>query len=453
MTYYTLTATRPAGTKGRFNTRLAGLFLNVRQRLAGRFMRNVGWLAGAQLASRVLRLFSTVIVARLLLPADFGMVAIVLAASEFVQMFYRQGTGAKLIQAHADDVEPLAKTAYWMNWLQCSTLFVLQCLIAFPLSRVYDNPDLVLPLCVMALSYLMLPNGLVHSALNIRANRLHVSATAETLQTAADVVLTVILALQGLGFWALVIPKVLVTPIWIIVHYRAQDWQRPRIFTFDRWREIFHFSLKLVGVEILATLRNNMDYLLVGYFLGIQALGVYFFAFNAGLGISLSLIRAFGTALFPHLCAANNSQDELRRNFRSGLKIMAWITLPLVLCQAVLAPWYLPIVFGAHWLDAGALPVLILICLSALPRPFAEAAAQLLRTVDKTEFELRWNIALTLMLLAGVLAGVHWGVNGVATAVLLVHLILLPLFIYQAINVALGERLRYDSNKQCATTD
>ncbi|MCB1716942.1 MAG: oligosaccharide flippase family protein, partial [Candidatus Competibacteraceae bacterium] len=100
--------------------------------LNDRFLRNIGWLGSAQLANRVLRLCATIIVARLLLPEDYGLAALVLASHEFIQMFCRQGTGPRLVQARDDELPQLAQTAYWLNWIQCGGLFLLQCLIALP---------------------------------------------------------------------------------------------------------------------------------------------------------------------------------------------------------------------------------------------------------------------------------------------------------------------------------
>ena len=249
----------------------------------------------------------------------------------------------------------------------------------------------------------------------------------KTLQTLADMLLTLVLVLSGWGFWALILPKVLVVPVWAFINRRAQDW-RPGSFTLQHWRAIVGFSLQLTGVEILATLRNNLDYLLVGYFLGVEALGVYFFAFNAGLGISLGLISACSNALFPHLCDANHDAAELRQRFTRGLRTIALIAVPLVLLQASAAPFYLPLVFGQHWVDANALPILILICLSALPRPFAEAASQLLRALGQPRLDLFANAAFTVLLTIALLIGVQWGSIGVAAAVLLTHWLIQPLF-------------------------
>ena len=124
--------------------------------------------------------------------------------------------------------------------------------------------------------------------------------------------------------------------------------------------------------------------------MSIEALGIYYFAFNAGLGISLGIITSIKSALLPHLCNARDNLSQFRSRYFSSLKTIALVIVPMVLLQSSLAPIYLPIVFGDKWINA--IPVLMLICLSAIPRPFADSASQLLLAVDKPEIDLIWNV-------------------------------------------------------------
>ena len=391
-------------------------------------LRNAGWLGSAELVCRILRLLTTVAVARLLLPEDYGLAAMAITANECVQMLSRHGVFSRLVQAPAADLPWLTRTAYWLNWLQGAVLAVFQLLLAVAIGYLYQQPTLILPIALLGLSHLLLPIGLVQAALTVRDNRLNISAQAETLQCAADVALTLTLALAGYGFWALVIPKVVVVPVWTAVFRYHQCWRISGRPTLHGWRSILRFSLPVTGVEVLTTLRQYGDYLLVGYALGSEALGIYYFAFNAGLGISLSLIGALNRAFFPHLCHYSDRPEQLHRQFHHGLRLIALITVPLIVLQTATAPWLVPLIFGQQWLEAGALPVLMLICLSALPRPFAEAVSQLLRAVGRPGLELYAGLVMTVLLLTAVAIALPWGITGVALAVMLVHWLVLPVF-------------------------
>ncbi|MBC8123121.1 MAG: lipopolysaccharide biosynthesis protein [Gemmatimonadaceae bacterium] len=405
-----------------------GLLEWLQKKLSDRFIRNVGWLGAAQLSNRVFRLAATVVLARWLSPSDYGLAAVVLTTNEFLTVFTRSGIGSKIIQASAEDLDELCDTAYWLNWILCGSLFVLQCLLAVPIGWFYGKSEIALPIGVMAVVYLLVPLGYIQAMLLMRENRLKITAITNAAQLSCDCVLTIVFALLGMGLWALILPKVLVAPIWVIINYANHPWRAPRRFTLKRWPEIVAFARNILGVELLTTLRGNIDYLIVGRVLGVEALGVYYFAFNAGLGISLGVISAFSSALYPHLCAVNTDPEQLKVRFFSGLKTIALVAVPLVLLQSSLAPIYVPIIFGEKWVAAGAVPVLILVCLSALPRPFADAASQLLHAVNRTHLDLQWNLFFTLVLVAAIAVSTPWGIGGVALAVLVCHVLALPPF-------------------------
>jgi teichuronic acid exporter len=390
----------------------------VKGKFSSQFVQNLGWLSIAELIIRVSRLVTTVTLARFLLPYDYGLAALVLSTNEFIQVFTRSGIGAKLIQVDEERLESLTNAAYWLNWILCISLFIIQCLAAYPLALIYKDKEIILPICTIALVYLVIPTAYVQETLIHRENRMKVAAMVSSIQVSVDNVLTAILALAGLGMWAIVLPKVLVAPLWAILFNRFHPW-RPGKFSTVHWRELFQFGRNVVGIELLKTLRNNLDYLIVGALIGVKELGIYYFAFNAGLGISLSFINAINLSLYPHLCAARDNWEHFKQRYFSSFNTIATVIVPIVLLQSCLAPLYVPIVFGEKWITA--VPILILICLSALSRPFAGSASNLLLAVDKPNLDLAASCLFTLMFTLGLIVGSYWGVIGIAASVLISH--------------------------------
>ncbi len=385
------------------------------------FIRSLGAMGSAQLAMRVSRLATTVLLTRLLSPADFGLAAVVLTVYELVALFTRNGISAKVVQASPDELDRVAATAQNLTWVVCGALVLVQLAIAVPFARLYGDESLALPIALMALIYLATPLCNIQGAMLQREGRLNRIALAGGVQVVVDNILTAILAALGFGMWAIVLPKLLVAPIWVVYLRYGHAWRPSRQpgGAFAGWRPIASFSRHVLGVEILTTAQANVDNLIVGYCLGIEALGVYYFAFNAGLGITLGLVNSFGVAVYPHLAAVRSNRAALAARFRQSRQTLGFIVVPLVLAQTLLAPLYVPIIFGAKWHDA--IPVLMLICLSALPRPFASATSQLLKAVGRPDVELRWQLRLTLVLLPALLLGTQFGVLGVAAAVLAVQ--------------------------------
>jgi teichuronic acid exporter len=390
------------------------------------FLRNLSWLGLSGATIRITRLLTTIVLARFLTSYDYGLAAIVLTTNEFVRIFIRNGIGIRLIQAKEENIEDLAQSAYWLNWVLAASLFGIQCLVAAIVAWFYRDRELILPVCAMGVGLLFIPLASVQASLIQKENRFKIIALVETIQFSTDNILSLIFAVAGLGMWAIVLPKILVPPIWVYIILKNHPWRSNGKFVKNNWGELLSFGKNILGVELLNTLRSNLDYLIVGKFLSIEALGIYYFAFNAGLGISLGIIGSIKSALLPHLCAVRTNLTQFKTRYLSSLKTIALIIVPLVLLQSIFAPFYVPLVFGEKWIPA--IPVLILICLSAIPRPFADSASQLLLAVDKPRIDLIWNFLFTGLFVIGLLIGVHWQSIGVATAVLGIHAVCLPLF-------------------------
>lgn len=389
----------------------------LKQRLSNRFIRNIGWLGVAELVNRFFRLGTTFILARSFSPYDYGSIAIVYMIHSLAEVFTNKiGIGAKIIQTDEKSLEAVCNTAYWISWIICGAMFLLQILIAFPVSWFYQDKGLILPLCIVGLKYAMIPVFKVQAALIKRKNHLKIHALAGAIESFVSNSITIALALLGFGVWAVVIAMVVATAFRGTVYITNSSWKAPLSFQIERWREVTAFGSSMLGIGLLDRLRSNLDYFLVGSFLGVEALGLYFFAFNAGIGISQNVIGMLVTSLFPHLCEVRDNFQRLKSRYFSSLKAIAAITIPLVLLQSSLAPIYVPLVFGEQWQEA--IPILSIVCLSAIPMAFVLASSQLLNAIGKVRVTLMWNGVYTVMFAIAVFIAVRWGILWVAISVL-----------------------------------
>ncbi|MEM7726855.1 MAG: oligosaccharide flippase family protein [Cyanobacteria bacterium P01_A01_bin.45] len=421
--------------------------------ISNQFIRNLGWLGIAEFSYRFIRLGIVVVLARYLNEYDYTLGGIVLVVREFSLTFSNIGIGAKIIHAEEKNLQKLCNSAYWLNWLIFASLFIIQCFVAFPVAYFKETPELILPICVSGIAYLIWPITIIQKNLIQRENRFKIIAITDSILNPLAGLLSALFAFLGMGVWAFALPPVLVAPIEIFIYLRNHSWRSQTGFTTKYWREIWNFGRHILGVGLLKTFMNNLDYLVLFIFMSNQDFkdfsGGYFWAFNAGLGISLSLIKAINSAILPHLCSARTDLIYLQKRYFSTLKIIGMLIIPIVILQFSLAPIYVPIVFSSKWADE--IPLFMMICLSAIPRPFADAASQLLVAIGKPYLDLVWNCIFTgtyfLILLIGVnwktlystftnesvnnitsVFGVHWQLMGVAASVLLAHIVCLPIF-------------------------
>ncbi len=348
--------------------------------------------------------------------------AVIYTISDFFQVFtLRGGVGSKIIQADRKDLNAICTTAYWLNWIVCGSLFAIQCAIAMLLPYFSYDPHLTLPLCLLSFSYLVYPLFVIPLILLERENRLKSVAVCNVVASLFTNVLIATFVLLGLGIWAIVWAILLTAPVWVILTRKFHPWRPPLRFSLERWREVLSFGSNLLINDLLTKVRSNIDYLIVGKYLGVEALGMYYFAFNSGSGIALGILNTFMSPLYPYICAAKNDYWQFKQRYFSSLKKVSIILVPIVLLQASFAPIYVPIIFGQKW--TSAIPVLILICLSVIPAIYSWAALLLLNAIDKTQISLYISMTSTTVFIISILAVVRHGIIWVAAAVFLNSLI------------------------------
>ncbi|AQS38809.1 hypothetical protein Sps_03691 [Shewanella psychrophila] len=192
--------------------------------------------------------------------------------------------------------------------------------------------------------------------------------------------------------------------------------------------EMLHLGAHAGLYDLSIALRNNIDYLLVGYFLGLEVLGIYFFALTASLGLCTAIAPGYSSEIKPndhinrHSDRYISTQSEIRNRYWHSLSQVLKITVPIIVLQLVFAPFYLPFVYGEHWIEAGAFPIFILFSLCGLIRPYAIAASQLLVSIDMQRIDLKFNMGFTLLLALTIGFFSQWGLKEVALGVFLIQL-------------------------------
>ncbi len=399
----------------------------LKNALSNQFLQNVGWLGIAEIANRVFRLGTTVTLARIFSTQDYGLMAEIYIVNEFANILtLRGGIGAKIIQTDQQNLEEICRTSYWLNWLLCGSVFLLQCAVALGLFYFYDNAQLGLQLATIGLTYLMFPLYIVQAALIERENRLKINAACTSMQALISNIVTIGLAIAGLGTWAIVWAMVLSTPVWILISLWQHPWRPSRKFQTHHWREITNFGKNLLGIQLLSKTRSNIDYILVGQFLGVDALGLYYFAYNAGEGFTSAIVYKFMLPLFPYICAVRTQPDSFRKRYWKSFRAVLIVVTPIVLLQSLLAPIYVPIIFGERWVPA--IPILILVCLSVLPDTLSWISSTLLNAIDKTHFPLYFELVFVAIFSVAILSVVKFGILFVAITVLSCHLLAQPIF-------------------------
>lgn len=173
--------------------------------------------------------------------------------------------------------------------------------------------------------------------------------------------------------------------------------------------------------ECLRNGRNQIDLFILGRVLSPDLFGLYAFARNAGLGISLSLTQGFNTALLPKLCEAQRSGENLVKSYISALKTGMTFIAPIILLQAALAPIYVPLLFGKQWADASLL--ISCLCLSAIPRMVFESGSMFFRAGNDLRKENILAITFTSVFCVAIVFAAQWGALTVTMTMIALYLL------------------------------
>jgi PST family polysaccharide transporter len=385
----------------------------------GSLAHNLAAYGASEAAAKGSRLFVVVAIAHRMDPLQIGLAATALAAADILKALTENGAIQRIIAASDDALQSTCATAHRIFWAWCLGLFTLQSLVA--LGFWLGGADPIVPILILLLAgeYLFMPGGLVQAGLAMRAGKMRQTAAIAGSQVVISNMLSVGLALLWPSALVLILPRLLTAPYWLLAMRLLAPWRRDPSVPAAPIAPFIHFGWAILGVEVVKALRMQADKLIVGMLMGAEALGIYFMAFNAGLSIASSFSVAFATVLFPHLCAAQDRATALRQSI---VMSMAVIT-PIVLLQAALASYYVPLLLGQGWADHAE--VVSILCLAAIPSLLWTAAAGWLRTNNEPQKEFTVTAILTVALILNTVLMAPHGLTAIATGYTLVSFVIL----------------------------
>ncbi len=377
-------------------------------------VQNLLAYGASEVAAKASRLLVVVAVARTLDLEQIGMAAAALAAADILKSLTENGVGQRIIAAPEAELPQTCATAHRIFWIWCIGLFVAQSAIGVALYLSGGSLVLLTLILLLAGEYLFMPAGLVQTALAMRAGKLRQTAAISGAQIVAANLMSAVLALLWPSALALILPRLLTAPFWLIAMRRLHPWTLDLSDGRAPLRPFLSFGWAVLGVELVKALRLQADKLIIGTLLGAEALGPYFMAFNAGLGLATSFSTAFSTVLFPHLCASDNKDVALRQGYFLAMVLIS----PVVLLQAVLVPYYVPVLFGAGW--SGIEDIVSILCLVAIPTTLWSATAGWLRATGRAQQEFWVTAVMTAALMLNTVLLAPHGLASIALGYALV---------------------------------
>ncbi|MFA5944251.1 MAG: lipopolysaccharide biosynthesis protein [Candidatus Thermoplasmatota archaeon] len=354
-----------------------------------------------------------VLVARLLLPRDFGVFALASLAIAVLALLHNLGLATALVR-DPNLSEAKLSTTFWTNAAIGALLAAAIAATAPVMADWFGEPRLKLALWWLAPTFFFDTLTAVHDALLERKRDYRRRALRDAAATLVGCAVALGFAWGGAGWMALILQRVTAGAASVAFLWTAVSW-RPR-WQFDRTAllGLLAFGLPLAGWTAVTWLSNNVDSLLVGRLLGATALGTYALAYSVARGPGQLVQAILGSILFPELARIQHDLGQVRAVYLASLRhILAVMLLPLA-AMAALAPTFIPLVYGRQW--TGAVPLVQLFAVVAIVPIAGTTAAWLYTSQGRTRRLLWTSLLYAALLVLAFFVGLRGGLIGLAMA-------------------------------------
>ncbi|RUX62327.1 lipopolysaccharide biosynthesis protein [Mesorhizobium sp. M7A.F.Ca.US.014.04.1.1] len=359
----------------------------------------------------ILRVGYIAILARLLSPDDFGLVAMVVALTGIFDVFTTAGLSSATIQKHEISFDQVS-ALFWINILVGVFLALLCAASAYTISAFYHEPRLLRIAIAVAPAFLLNAAGVQHAALIERDLRYVTLSAIETGALCVGILSGVLLALRGYGYWALIAPTLISPAINSLGCWIATGWIPGWPRRGANIRSLLHFGGIVTLNNLVVYIGYNVEKVLLGRLWGAASLGLYTRAFQL-IGIPTATINsAVGAVLFSALSRMQHDPARLRNFYLKGYSIVIAVTVPITMFSFLFAHEIITVVLGSQW--TGAATIFRLLTPTILVFGIINPTYWLLISTGKQKRSLYLAFAIAPLVITSYCAGISFGPEGVA---------------------------------------
>lgn len=370
----------------------------------------ISWSVVGQLGNQVLQFVVTVVLARLLSPHEFGLMSMLIIFTGFAQIFQGVGLGAAVVQ-YQDITQKHLSSVFWANVASGVVLTGLLAASAPAIASFYEEPILTPMALVVSFTFVITSLSIVHNTLLQKAVDFKTIALMDVGAKLVSGSVAIAMAATGYGVWSLVASTLLHAAASSVILWAVSPWRPSFAFSLDALKDLWGFSVNLLGTQTMNYWVRRLDDLLVGRSLGSDALGVYTKAYGIMLLPLTGVSRVLSRVMFPSLSAIQDDVERVRRVYLRMTRTIALVTFPLMLGLLATAEAFVLGVFGAQW--AAMVPPLQVFCLTGLWQSITTLNGNLYMSQGRTDLQFRVGLVTKSLLIVGIVGGLQWGMMGV----------------------------------------
>jgi PST family polysaccharide transporter len=390
-------------------------------------VKGVVWSVIQHWGSQTISFLVFSLLARLLEPEGFGLVALASVFIAFMEIFLDQGLTQAIVQRNELDPEHL-DSAFWANLTVGILLTIFGIAFAEPIANLFNNPQLEPIIQWLSLSFLFGAFSRVQQAIFHRKLAFKVVAVRSLAATLLGGTVGVVMAFQGFGVWSLVGQRLTNDLTGAVVLWGASDWRPKFNVSVKHFKELFAFGINMVGFNIVNFFNRRADDFLIGYFLGTVALGYYTVAYRILWVMTQLLVTVTSQVALPTFSRLQEEPEKLQRAFYTVTQFTSLIAFPSFLGVAALAPELVQVLFGSKW--QPSIPVMQVLAFIGILHSMIYFNSTVMMAKGKPSWRFGVNCLNAVINVIAFALVTRWGIVAVALAYVISGYLVFPISIY-----------------------
>jgi PST family polysaccharide transporter len=393
--------------------------------LGGRTLRGMAWAYGSYVGLRLTTVVTTAILARLLTPKDFGVVAIAITFMTFLEMLQGLGVGQAIVIAPEEELADQADTAFTVSVTLGAVLAVVAAALGPVAASFFHQPRLTAVMPVLGTTFFILALSSTHYAIAMRNIDFRSRTIAELADAGVRGAFGIGLALSGAGIWSLIVGYVAGNIALTVLLWWLVPWRPRHLRSLRHIRKLLSFGGYVTGIGVMAAFLAQFDNLVIGRVLGVVQLGFYSIATRIPQLLILNVANVAGQVLFPAFATLDH--EDLRRGMITSFRYIATVVFPMTAFLIVLADPITTTVFGDRW--HGAVAAAQVLCLWAVMSPISMVCGNAFMSRGRANLLFMLAVPQAIALVIGSLiaapsgiVAVSWVQAGIAIAAQVVTL-------------------------------
>ena len=387
-------------------------------------INGVFWSYLTFFGGKVLTFISTIILARLLLPEEFGIVGYCLIAIQYLDILNSAGINTSLI-AQRDNLEEATNAAFVGNIVLGIATFGLTWVLAPFIAEFFKTEEIIPVLRLLSLSLPLSGLGMVPDTLLQRQLRFRTRLIPEIGKNFTKGLVSIVLAWLGMGVWSLVWGQLVSILAGTVLAWVLAGWKPTWRFHPETSLRVTTYGLNILALEAIGAFRSNVDYLLVGRILGAAALGYYTMSYRIPELLVRSLNTVVARVSLPAMAIAQMEREQLRSFYFSYIRYISFFVFPVSIGMAITAPIFVPLFLSPKW-NAAIIPTM-LISLAMGIAAMSFIPGVLYKAIGKPEMLIKLNLVKVPLTLLILWYATRWGINGVAAGQVAMSIIALSI--------------------------